>query len=95
MVLEVYLLARRSAGAVLGVLAAVIVAVLGSGFENLYWAMQIGFSGAIALGLGALIVLDRDATGGRVVLATALLTVGMMTSGSASSCSPSSGWRSS
>jgi hypothetical protein len=80
-VLEVYLLARRSAGAVLGALAAVIVAVLGSGFENLYWAMQIGFSGAIALGLGALIVLDRDATRGRVVLATALLTVGMMTSG--------------
>ncbi len=80
-VLEVYYLARRSAGAALGALAAVIMAVLGSGFENLYWAMQIGFIGAIALGLGAVIVLERGLTPGRAVAATAMLTVGMMTSG--------------
>ena len=80
-VLEVYVLARRWSGASLGALAAVVVAVLGSGFENLYWAMQIGFTGAIALGLGAVIVLDREATRGRVIAATAMLTVGMMTSG--------------
>ncbi len=80
-VLEVYVLARRTAGAVLGVLAATIFAVLGSGFENLYWAMQIGFIGAIALGLGAVILLDGAPGRGRAAAATALLTVGMMTSG--------------
>jgi len=80
-VLEVYVLARRSGGAVLGALAAVIVAALGSGFENLYWAMQMGFVGAIALGLGAVIVVDQRVTVPRLVMASALLTIGMMTSG--------------
>ena len=80
-VLEVYLLARRSAGALLGALAAVVVAVLGSGFENLFWAMQIGFIGAIALGLGAVIVLERKVSRSRVIAATSMLTIGMMTSG--------------
>jgi hypothetical protein len=80
-VLEVYLLARRTAGALLGVLTATIFAVLGSGFENLYWAMQIGFIGAIALGLGAVIVLEGGVGRARVMAATVLLTIGMMTSG--------------
>ncbi len=80
-VLAVYVLVRRTAGAALGVLAATILAVLGSGFENLYWAMQIGFVGAIALGLGAFIILEGAPGRGRVVAACALLTIGMMTSG--------------
>jgi hypothetical protein len=80
-VLEVYVLARRAAGAWLGVLIALVVAFFGSGFENLFWAMQIGFVGAVALGLGALILLDGQPGRGRVVAATALLTIGMMTSG--------------
>ena len=43
---------------------------------------QIGFVGAIALGLGALLLLDGRPGRGRVIaVATALLTVGMMTSG--------------
>ena len=80
-VLEVYVLARRAAGAVLGLLAATIFAVLGSGFENLYWAMQIGFVGAIALGLTAVLILEGAPGRGRVVAGTTLLTLGMMTSG--------------
>ncbi len=84
-VAEVYVLARRESSPWLGALAAIVVAFFGSGFENLFWAMQIGFVGAIGLGLGALIILDGRHDGlpsrTRVVAATALLTIGMMTSG--------------
>ena len=80
-IFEVYVLARRTAGAVVGVLAATVVAFLGSGFENLYWAMQIGFVGAIALGLGAVILLDGHTSRVRFAAASLLLTIGVMTSG--------------
>lgn len=80
-VAEVYVLARRAAGPGLGAVIAVVVAFFGSGFENLFWAMQIGFVGAAALGFGAIILLDGQPGRGRVVAAIALLTVGMMTSG--------------
>ena len=80
-VLEVYLVARRSTAAPLAALAAVVIAFFGSGFENLFWAMQIGFLIAIALGLGALILLRGSPSTSRVMVATGLLTVGMMTSG--------------
>jgi hypothetical protein len=80
-VAEVYVLARRAAGPWLGAAIAVVVAFFGSGFENLFWAMQIGFVGAAALGLGAFILFDRQPGRGRVVAGTALSTVAMMTSG--------------
>jgi hypothetical protein len=80
-VAEVYVLARRAAGPWLGAVIAVVVAFFGSGFENLFWAMQIGFVGAAALGLGALILFDGQPGRGRVVAGTALSTVAMMTSG--------------
>ena len=80
-VLEVYGVARRSTAAPLAALAAVVIAFFGSGFENLFWSMQIGFLIAIVLGLGALIVLRDSLSTSRVVAATGLLTVGMMTSG--------------
>jgi hypothetical protein len=80
-VAEVYVLARRASSPWLGALAAIVVAFFGSGFENLFWAMQIGFVGSVGLGLGALIALDRRPGPRRVAGATALLTVGMMTSG--------------
>ena len=80
-VVEVYLLARRASGSLLGALIAIVVAFFGSGFENLFWGMQIGFVGATAVGLGALILLDGQPGRGRIVAATTLLTIGMMTSG--------------
>ena len=69
-VLEVYVLARRAAGAWSGAVIALIVAFFGSGFENLFWAMQIGFVGAIALGLAAMILLDGQPGRGRVIAAS-------------------------
>ena len=56
----------------------------GSGFENLFWGAQIGFVGATAMGLGALLLLDDVPTlpgPGRAAAATGLLIVAVMTSG--------------
>jgi hypothetical protein len=80
-VAEVYVLGRRATAPTLAAMAAIIIAFFGSGFENLFWAMQIGFVGTIGLGLGAVILLDGRPSPARVVAATGLLTVGMMTSG--------------
>ena len=80
-VVELYLVARRTTAPWIAVLAAIVFAFFGSGFENLYWAMQIGFLISIGLGLGAVLLLDGAPSLGRIVVATGLLTVGMMTSG--------------
>jgi hypothetical protein len=78
---EVFVLVRRAAGPVPALAAGIIALVFGSGFENLYWAMQIGFIGAIALGFGAMLALDGSPSGRRLALATCLLTVSVTTSG--------------
>ncbi len=84
---EVFVLVRRSAGPVAGLAAGVVILFFGSGFENLFWAMQIGFVGAAALGFGAMLALDRGSTNGAPVsrggagLATVLLVLAVMTSG--------------
>jgi hypothetical protein len=77
----VFVLARRMAGPVVGLAAAVIVLFLGSGFENLFWGFQTQFVGAVAAGLGALVVLDGSPTRGRVAAGIGLLIAGLMTSG--------------
>jgi len=79
--LEVYVLARRATYPWIAAAVTVVVLLFGSGFEDLFWAMQIGFVGAIALGFGALLLLDGRPGGGRVVAATVLLTFAIMTSG--------------
>jgi hypothetical protein len=53
--------------------AAVLFLFLGTGFDNLLWAFQIGFVGAVVFGLGALIVADRP------WLAAILLTASIWT----------------
>ena len=83
---EVLVLVRRSSGPLIGLATATVVLLFGSGFENLYWGMQIGFVGATAMGLGAMILLDPGADGSlpsrlRVSIAVGLLTLAMTTSG--------------
>ncbi len=51
-------LVRRRAGDVIAIGAALILLVLGAGWENLLWAFQIGFVGSVAFGLGALLVIE-------------------------------------
>ena len=78
---EVFVLVRRAAGPAAGLAAGIVLLFFGSGFEDLFWAMQIGFVGAAALGFGAMLALDGPAGRGRVVLATGLLVVAVTTSG--------------
>jgi hypothetical protein len=77
----VYVLVRRTSGPLVALGATAIVLFFGSGFENLFWGMQIGFVGAIALGLAALLVLEGEPTRGRVVVGVGIVTAGLMTSG--------------
>jgi hypothetical protein len=79
--LLVYTVARRLTLAPVAAGIPVVVLFFGSGFENLFWGMQIGFVGAIALGLGALLLLDGEPDPGRVVAASGLLVVAVATSG--------------
>ncbi len=78
---EVYVLVRRSAGPVAGLAAGILILFFGSGFENLFWAMQIGFIGAAALGFGAMLLLDGTPDRARAITATGLLAVAVATSG--------------
>ena len=78
---EVFVLVRRSAGPIAGLAAGVLMLFFGSGFENLYWAMQIGFIGAAALGFGAMLVVDGRPSRSRTAAAMVLLTVAVTTSG--------------
>ena len=50
--LLVYALVRRRTLPLVAVGITLIVLLFGSGFENLFWGIQIGFVGATALGLG-------------------------------------------
>lgn len=82
--LLVYALVRRRTLPWVAVGITLIVLLFGSGFENLFWGAQIGFVGATAMGLGALLLLDDLPTlpgPGRAAAATALLVVAVMTSG--------------
>ena len=80
----VYTLVRRRTLPVVAVGITLVVLFFGSGFENLYWGIQIGFVGATALGLAALLLLDDLPTlpgPRRAAAATGLLIVAVMTSG--------------
>lgn len=74
-------LVRRRAGDLIGLAAAALLLVLGAGWENLLWAFQISFVGAVTCGLGMLIALDGPRTNRRLVGAMVLLTASMMFSG--------------
>ncbi|HEY0444051.1 MAG TPA: hypothetical protein VGC90_07510, partial [Candidatus Limnocylindrales bacterium] len=77
----VYALVRRTSGPWVALVAGVVILLFGSGFENLFWAFQIGFVGTTALCLGALLVLDAPPTPRRVGALLALLLAGLATSG--------------
>jgi hypothetical protein len=61
------------AGALAG---GVVMLCLGTGFDNLVWAFQTGFAGAIAFGIWAMVARDRS------WLAAGLLTAALWTQGS-------------
>jgi hypothetical protein len=62
-----YVLAARRLGAWLVLLPTVLLALLGSAYQDLLWPFQIGFLGSVAAGLGALVALDRPGRRGDVI----------------------------
>jgi len=70
--LFVYL--RRRVDPWLALLGATIVLFLGPAFDDLIWDFQMGFTGSLAFGLGALLLLERDSRR-TDLLACASLTV--------------------
>jgi len=80
--LLVYLIARRRVGDILALGPAAILLFLGSSWMDILWPFQIGFTGAIAFGLGAIFALERDDLAGDVA-ACLLLLVAIGWSGAA------------
>ena len=60
---------------------AVLLLVLGAGWEDLLWAFQIQFIGSVACGLGMLLALQAPASRRNLLIAAALLTASLMFSG--------------
>lgn len=71
-------LVRRRAGELIGLAAALLLLVLGAGWEDLLWAFQVAWLASIALGLGALLVLHDSR---RVAFAAVLLAASLAFSG--------------
>jgi hypothetical protein len=64
---------RRRAGDWAALLGSILILFLGASWVDLLWSFQIGFSGSIAAGLGALLALDRDDRKGDVVACVLLV----------------------
>ena len=76
------LMRRAGADPWTSTLGGVLMLFLGSGRENLVWAFQISFVGALAFGLAHLVLADHDGPAGRRDLAgIACGVVGLMFSG--------------
>ena len=77
----VYRAVERHAGPGLALCAGGLVLFFGAGFENLYWAFQIGFVSALLGGLIALEALDGPPSRGRAAVLAVALLVAEMTAG--------------
>jgi hypothetical protein len=75
-----YVYSARRAGAAVGFLAAGSILVLGPGWQNIIWPLQVGWLISIACGLGALLALDRRDRRGDIA-ACVLLVVCVSSSG--------------
>jgi hypothetical protein len=72
----IFLLVLREAGRSWALGAMLLFLLYGAGGENILWAFQMGFVGAMAAGLAAIVVAPR-----RPALAAGLLGLGLATSG--------------
>lgn len=79
-VLLLFELVRRRAGELIGGVAALLLLVLGMGWEDLLWAFQVGWLASTACGLGALLSLQTSSRW-RAPLASALMAVSLSFAG--------------
>ena len=75
-----FLLIRQASGSLPALCGAAMFLFLGSGFQNLFWAFQIGFVGSTAAGLWALALLSQRSVRSRATGA-ALTLVSVASSG--------------
>jgi hypothetical protein len=69
------LLLRVGVSPWLATLGATTVLLFGAAAENVLWAFQVGFMGAMALALGALLIIDRERLTARVAIGAGALAV--------------------
>ncbi|HYM66021.1 MAG TPA: hypothetical protein VEW68_01895, partial [Patescibacteria group bacterium] len=74
-------LIRRRQGDLVGLASALLLLVIGAGWEDLLWAFQIGFVGSVACGLGMMLALEGPRSPRRLAIAAGLLTASLMFSG--------------
>jgi len=79
-VLLLFELVRRRAGELIALVAALLLLVMGLGWEDLYWAFQVGWLASMAFGLGAVLLLQTDHPW-RAPLAAALVTISLSWAG--------------
>ena len=80
----VYILVRQStSNGPVAMAAALVILLFGSGFENLYWGFQIGFVGATAMCLWAMVALRGEGPPSKrgLAIAVCLLVAGVATAG--------------
>ena len=78
----VYVLVRRTSGRWVAVGVSLVVLFLGGGLENLFWAFQIGFVGATAAGLAAMVAFDASPlTARRAAIGSGLILASLATQG--------------
>ncbi|HEX2679788.1 MAG TPA: hypothetical protein VHQ03_00680 [Candidatus Dormibacteraeota bacterium] len=80
-VILVFEIVRRRAGDLIGLACASLLLALGAGWEDLLWAFQIAFVGAVAFGLGAMLAFESAVTARDKAIAVALLAASVMFSG--------------
>jgi len=76
-VLLLFELVRRRAGELIAMVGALLLLLLGAGWEDILWAFQLAWLASVGLGLGALLVLQGPRTTARLA-ATAVLIAGSL-----------------
>jgi hypothetical protein len=80
-VLLLFELARRRAGDLIALVFALLLLVLGAGWEDIMWAFQLAWLASVGLGLAALLVLQGPRTAARLAAVAALIAGSLSFSG--------------
>jgi hypothetical protein len=80
-VLLLFELIRRRAGELIAMVCALLLLLLGAGWEDILWAFQLAWLASVGLGLGALLVLQGTRTPVRLAATGALIAGSLSFSG--------------